>query len=106
MVIVDPIPGQETRNSDFLLENGAAVKVNNIASLSHKLTSLLTEPGRLDTIRASARRLARPRAAYDVAQRALNLIQPPAERNVLRVTAPSRIRGFWRTRRLQTATTP
>src|SRR5213078_1035720 len=29
MVIVDPIPGQETRNSDYLLENGAAIKVNN-----------------------------------------------------------------------------
>ena len=26
MVIVNPIPGQETRNSDFLLERGAAAK--------------------------------------------------------------------------------
>ena len=30
MVIVNPIPGQESRNSDFLLENGAAIKVNNL----------------------------------------------------------------------------
>ena len=36
MVIVNPIPGQETRNSDFLLESGAAIKVNNIATLAHK----------------------------------------------------------------------
>src|SRR5262249_56289378 len=41
MVIVNPIPGQESRNSDFLLENGAAIKVNNIATLSYKLTALL-----------------------------------------------------------------
>ena len=41
IVIVEPIPGQEDRNADFLLENGCAVKVNNLASLTHKLTSLL-----------------------------------------------------------------
>ena len=28
MVVVNPIPGQESRNSDFLLENGAAIKIN------------------------------------------------------------------------------
>lgn len=38
MAIVNPIPGQESRNSDFLLENGAAIKINNIASLPYKLT--------------------------------------------------------------------
>src|SRR5205085_6973735 len=46
MVIVNPIPGQESRNSDFLLENGAAVKVNNIATLAYKLTALLRAPER------------------------------------------------------------
>ena len=50
-------------NSDFLLENGAAVKVNNIASLRFKLTAPLPEPGRLESIRAAARRLAAPCAA-------------------------------------------
>jgi processive 1,2-diacylglycerol beta-glucosyltransferase len=97
MIIVDPIPGQETRNSDFLLENGAAVKVNNIGSLRHKLTALLSEPGRLDAIRANARRLARPCAAYDVAEMALSIIRPPAPRVNLPVPAISRTRRFWRT---------
>jgi processive 1,2-diacylglycerol beta-glucosyltransferase len=97
MIIVDPIPGQETRNSDFLLENGAAVKVNNIASLRHKLIARLIEPGRLDAIRANARRLARPLAAYDVAEMALSIIRPPAPRVNLPVPAISRTRRFWRT---------
>ena len=44
MAVVNPIPGQESRNSDFLLENGAAVKINNIATLAHKLTPLLEDP--------------------------------------------------------------
>ena len=47
MVIVNPIPGQESRNSDFLLENGAAIKANTIATLAHKVTSLLRDPDRL-----------------------------------------------------------
>jgi processive 1,2-diacylglycerol beta-glucosyltransferase len=71
MVIVNPIPGQESRNSDFLLENGAAIKVNNAATLPMKLSRLLSDPKRLESLKANARRLAKPQAAYDVARLAL-----------------------------------
>jgi processive 1,2-diacylglycerol beta-glucosyltransferase len=71
LMIANPIPGQETRNADFLLENGAAIKVNNIATLPHKLSKLLDEPGRLAELKANARRLGRPQAAFDIARRAL-----------------------------------
>ena len=82
IVIIDPIPGQEARNADFLLENGAAVKVNNLSSLGHKLTTVLSEPGRLEFLRSNSRRIARPHAAFEVASRCLQLIeargsQPP-----------------------------
>jgi processive 1,2-diacylglycerol beta-glucosyltransferase len=75
MVIVNPIPGQESRNSDFLLENGAAIKVNNLATLNHKLTALLRNPERLAQLQANARRLGRPKAAFDVVQRCLALME-------------------------------
>src|SRR5262249_14522112 len=75
MVIVNPIPGQESRNSDFLLENGAAIKANSAAVLSHKVTALLAEPKRLEQIRANVRRVARPRAAFDVVAKSLELIR-------------------------------
>ncbi len=71
MAIVNPIPGQESRNSDYLLEHGAAVKINNLAMLSYKLEPLLADPHRLANLKASALRLARPRAAFDIAQLAL-----------------------------------
>ena len=74
MVIVNPIPGQESRNSDFLLENGAAIKVNNIATLGYKVTSLLRDPERLSQLKANARHISRPRAAFDVVERSLELI--------------------------------
>jgi processive 1,2-diacylglycerol beta-glucosyltransferase len=71
MVIVNPIPGQESRNSDFLLENGAGVKVNHVCTLTAKLNDLLSEPDRLTRLRAAAKALGRPQAAFDVARRSL-----------------------------------
>ncbi len=73
MVVVNPIPGQESRNSDFLLENGAAIKINNLPTLAMKLQSLLEDSARLQSLKANARRIARPQAAFDVAIRALRL---------------------------------
>jgi processive 1,2-diacylglycerol beta-glucosyltransferase len=73
MVIVNPIPGQESRNSDYLLENGAAIKINNLPTLGMKLDALLSDPRRLQELRANAKRIGRPQAAFDVAARALRL---------------------------------
>ena len=74
MAVVNPIPGQESRNSDFLLENGAAIKINNLATLTHKLGLLLNDPARLANLKANAQNLGRPHAANDVCQLALQLI--------------------------------
>jgi processive 1,2-diacylglycerol beta-glucosyltransferase len=74
MLIVNPIPGQESRNSDFLLENGAAIKANNVATLPLKLSRLLGDRGKLESLKSNAKRLGKPRAAFDAAQVALDLI--------------------------------
>src|SRR5258705_1222279 len=68
MAIVNPIPGQESRNSDFLLENGAAIKINNAATMPQKLTELLYDPARLARLKANGQRLGHQRSAYDVAK--------------------------------------
>src|SRR2546430_6200556 len=75
MAVVNPIPGQESRNSDFLLENGAAIKINNLATLAYKVTALLRDPERLAQLQANVRRIARPRAAFDVVERSLALLR-------------------------------
>ena len=71
LAIVNPIPGQESRNSDFLLENGAAVKINNVGTLPYKLAGLLGDRARLGALRENARRLGHPRAAFAIAEHAL-----------------------------------
>jgi processive 1,2-diacylglycerol beta-glucosyltransferase len=72
-VIVNPIPGQEERNSDHLLEEGVAIRCNNLPVLADKLDRLLNDPARMNTMRANARRLARPRAALDVVTKLLSI---------------------------------
>ena len=47
MVLVNPIPGQEVRNGDYLMEQGAAVRCNTAATIGWKIDEVLREPGRL-----------------------------------------------------------
>jgi processive 1,2-diacylglycerol beta-glucosyltransferase len=72
-VIVNPIPGQEERNSDHLLEAGAGIRCNNLPALAWKLDRLLDNPKRFATMQENSRRLARPNAARDIVNRMLEL---------------------------------
>lgn len=70
MIVVSPIPGQEERNADYLLENGAALKAHDGAALEFRLMRLLEDPSRLKGLRENARRIGRP----DAARRVLELV--------------------------------
>jgi processive 1,2-diacylglycerol beta-glucosyltransferase len=66
MVINSPIPGQEERNSDHLLENGAAIKTNDLTTVAYKIDRLLDDPHRLRQMRQNTRLLGRPDAARTI----------------------------------------
>jgi processive 1,2-diacylglycerol beta-glucosyltransferase len=72
-VVVNPIPGQEERNADHLLEAGAAIRCNNLPVLAYKIDLLLDDPARFAAMQANTRRLARPRAAYGIVNKLLEL---------------------------------
>ena len=74
MVIVNPIPGQESRNSDYLLESGAGVKVNHVCTLTAKINDLLANPDRLKQLHAQALAIGHPTSAFEVARRSLAVI--------------------------------
>ena len=76
MVIVSPIPGQEERNSDHLLEKGIAMKCNEFTTLAYKIDNLLDDPARLAAMREKALEYARPDAAATIVDVLLN---QPAE---------------------------
>jgi processive 1,2-diacylglycerol beta-glucosyltransferase len=66
LVIVNPIPGQEERNSDHFLEEGVAIRCNNLPALAYKIDNLLADTERFFDMKRAVKRLARPHAARDI----------------------------------------
>lgn len=89
MVLVNPIPGQEVRNGDYLMEQGAAVRCNSTATIGWKIDELLGEPGRLQRMQAAAARTGRPDAAAEALARVLDgpsrpvIVTRAAQRTIL-----------------------
>jgi processive 1,2-diacylglycerol beta-glucosyltransferase len=73
LFIINPIPGQEAANSDFLLERGAAAKVNRVEDLPFRLENLLGTKKLTDMARA-ARALGHPEAAAAVCKEVVRRI--------------------------------
>lgn len=65
LLIVNPLPGQEAANSDFLLERGAAAKVNRLEDLPYRAGAMLKK-GRLSAMARAARALGKPKAAQHI----------------------------------------
>jgi processive 1,2-diacylglycerol beta-glucosyltransferase len=70
LFIFNPIPGQEAANSDFLLERGAAAKVNRAEDLPYRLEQLLGTK-KLSEMARAATVLGRPNAARAVCEEVL-----------------------------------
>jgi processive 1,2-diacylglycerol beta-glucosyltransferase len=77
MVLIHPIPGQEVRNSDFLLEEGAALRCNYETTVGYKIDQLLAEPDRIMRMAESARRIGRPESGAEIAAQVLEDQSPP-----------------------------
>jgi len=70
LFILNPIPGQEAANSDFLLERGAAAKVNRVEDLPYRIEQLLGTKKLAEMARA-AKDLGRPGAAREICNQVL-----------------------------------
>ncbi len=68
MIVNAPIPGQEERNADFLLEQGVALKAFDDVTLEYRVQWLLTHPDKLADMHRKAQLLGRPNAAREVLQ--------------------------------------
>ena len=74
LFILNPIPGQEAANSDFLLERGAATKVNRVEDLPFRIEQLLGSRKLAEMARA-AKKLGRPQAAADICRAVLARVE-------------------------------
>jgi processive 1,2-diacylglycerol beta-glucosyltransferase len=73
LFILDPIPGQEAANSDFLLERGAAAKVNRVEDLPFRVEQLLGSK-KLAEMAKAAKALGRLKSAEAVCREVLKRI--------------------------------
>lgn len=73
LFILNPIPGQEAANSDFLLERGAAAKANRVEDLPYRVEQLLGSK-KIGEMEKAARALGRPRAAETICTEVLSRV--------------------------------
>ncbi len=77
MAVLSPIPGQEERNADHLLEEGAGVRCNELTTLAFKIDRLLGAPEGLAAMRRAATAMGRPQAARTIVVTLLEDRLPP-----------------------------
>ena len=70
LFILNPIPGQEAANSDFLLERGAAAKANRVEDLPYRIKQLLGSK-KLAEMAKAAKSLGRADAAQSICREVL-----------------------------------
>ena len=66
MIIVNPIPGQEDRNTEFLLNQGAAIAVSDTYPLDEAIWNLLSSPSRIALMRQAIEQIRRPDATENI----------------------------------------
>lgn len=76
MIIINPIPGQEAKNTDFLLAHNVAVKAESASQVRDYVAEFFRNPSRLQLMRQAAAPLGKPNAALEAAQAILRLIEP------------------------------
>ncbi len=73
MIIVNPIPGQEEKNTQFLTREGVGIKTKDENDIVNLVSTLLSDPLRIAQMRQAAKKQARPDAARRIAQLLLEL---------------------------------
>ena len=66
MVIINPIPGQEEENAEFLVNSGAAIWIKKNDNIARVLKMLYRKPEKLVSMKESAIALAKPDSTADI----------------------------------------
>ena len=68
VIILNPIPGQEAKNTEYLISEGAAVKADSAADAALLTDMLLGSRPKLEQMRGNAGRIAKPQSSTDIAR--------------------------------------
>ena len=73
MIIVNPLPGQEANNTEYLTQKGAAIKIDKPEEISLVIEDLFDHPAKLSALRESAAQISKPHSSVDIARLLLEL---------------------------------
>lgn len=68
MIVIAPIIGQETRNSEFIVKHNAAFRIDSVSELKAIVEELAANPKKAKSMKESIARIKKPMACYDVAK--------------------------------------
>lgn len=68
MLIVDPIPGHESMNTEYLANRGAAIAIEDYDHIHEKMNNLFDSKNALRNMRGNISQIARPDSAIDIAK--------------------------------------
>jgi processive 1,2-diacylglycerol beta-glucosyltransferase len=77
MIIIDPIPGQESRNASMIVERGAGLLALDYHNLQYKLKRVIEDPTLLGNLREGAESLSKPLAAMEIINDVYSRISNP-----------------------------
>ncbi|MEO6913696.1 MAG: glycosyltransferase [Candidatus Baltobacteraceae bacterium] len=83
MILFKPLPGQEERNTRYLVERKAAARAKSARDLTRCVTGLLQSPVRRQTLCSAMEQLGKPDAAIDIASQILTLARRHSEEVVV-----------------------
>lgn len=75
MIIIHPIPGQEAKNTDFLLQQGVALRAEDGGDVAVLAQELFSNSVKLDEMRKKADLIKKPNSAMDTAQLILQAVK-------------------------------
>jgi 1,2-diacylglycerol 3-beta-galactosyltransferase len=78
LLLTSHLPGQEDGNTELVVSAGAGRHVPRVTDLLREVGRLRADPAALDAMRAASARLARPRAAAEIAETIAELAAIPA----------------------------
>lgn len=73
ILMLDPIPGQEDRNKEFMLNNGIALNISETFGVDEAVYQLIHYPCKVEQMKENIRRFAKPNAARDLGEFILSL---------------------------------
>ena len=75
MIITSAIPGQEARNSDYLVKSGAAVKAYTVEKAKEVIGELFKSKEKLELLKSRIGEIKKPNAASDIANFTISLLE-------------------------------